>query len=105
MPAKRRSIGRKRWMTPMPSAIMKPRRTRAEMIPHLSTRCWYASGTLKYSKIIRKTKRLSTLRLFSTRKAVAKSTVALLPFHGHTTPSPKTMVTTMDQTVAVIACL
>ena len=105
MSAKRSSTGRKRVTTATPSPIMTPRSSSAVRMPHLRTRWVCASGTLKYSKIIRKTKRLSTLRLFSTRKAVAKSTVALLPFHGHTTPSPKTMVTTMDQTVAVIACL
>ena len=105
MPAKRRSIGRKRWMTPMPSAIMKPRRTRAEMIPHLSTRCWYASGTLKYSKSIRKTKRLSTESDFSTRNPVKKSIVPPRPFIGYTTPRPKARVTTNDQIVVVIAWL
>ena len=105
MPANRRSIGRKRWMTPMPSAIMKPRRTRAEMIPHLSTRCWYASGTLKYSKSIRKTKRLSTESDFSTRNPVKKSIVPPRPFIGYTTPRPKARVTTNDQIVVVIAWL
>ena len=52
-------------MAAAPSAMKMPRMTSARMMPTSSAVCWNCRGTPNFAMMITKTKRLSTLRLYS----------------------------------------
>ncbi len=63
---KTRNMKEKSSSSTAPSAMKMARMTSAAMMPNVSTLCWCCSGTAKVDRMITKTKRLSTDRLFST---------------------------------------